>query len=351
MKMIRNAFELKNYNTFGFSVQATHGCEITSVPQLKEAVLYAQLHHLPLIVLGGGSNVVLKNDLNALVLINKIPGITVVSEDDKYVFVKAGSGINWDSFVHYALTNHWYGLENLSIIPGTVGACPIQNVGAYGVEIKDFFHELTAFNLQTKTESVITLEECQFQYRNSIFKNEYRDQYIITSVTFKLNKRPNLNLKDSNLQKELNNKGLTCDISNAATTAITPMDVREAVIAIRTRRLPKVEKIGNAGSFYMNPMIDKNLFSKISAQNNDLLYTCLEENKYKISAGWLIAKCGWQGYVEKNGAVGVFQNNPLVLIHYGCGTADQLLSLSNKIEKSVFDQFGVQLKMEPRLYC
>ncbi|NDH08218.1 MAG: UDP-N-acetylmuramate dehydrogenase [Gammaproteobacteria bacterium] len=338
--MIKQPFNLKDYNTFGFEVLAQAGAIVGSVAELNEAIVAAKLKQLPLMIIGDGSNVVLKNNLPLFAVVMRIPGIEKIDEDMNHVYIRVGAGIEWDELVHYSLHQGWYGLENLSIIPGTVGACPIQNVGAYGVEIKDFFHELTAVEIDSVAEKIFSKEACEFKYRDSIFKNEYRDQYVITSVTFRLNKRPKLNLNDRNLRHELR---------HLAEDEITALHLREAVIAIRTRRLPNPKYIGNAGSFFMNPIIDEALFHDIYAQYEDLVFTLLAHNQYKISAAWLVDKCGWKGYQEN--AVGVFEVNALVLINRGGGTADELLALSHKIQQSVFDTFGVNLKMEPRLYA
>lgn len=338
--IIQQPFNLKNYNTFGFEATATAGAIITSSAELNEALIAAQSLNLSTMIIGDGSNVVLKQHLSVFALVMRIPGIEKIAEDENHVYIRVGAGVEWDQLVEYSLNHSWYGLENLSIIPGTVGACPIQNVGAYGVEIKDFFHELSAVNIAALEGRVFSKEACAFKYRDSIFKNEYRDQYVITSVTFKLNKIPKLNLNDRNLRNEL---------SQFAKAEISPIDLRNAVIAIRTRRLPNLKFIGNAGSFYMNPIVDEALFHDIYGQYQDLVFTPLEQNQYKISAAWLVDKCGWKGYQED--AVGVFDVNALVLINRGGGTADELLALSQKIQQSVFDTFGVQLKMEPRLYA
>ena len=316
------------------------GAIISSAHQLREVVHSAQLNQMPIVVIGGGSNIVLKNNLPGLALIIKILGIEVIADHTEHVYIRVGAGVEWDKLVQYSLNQGWYGLENLSIIPGTVGACPIQNVGAYGVEIKDFFHELTALDTNTLQEKILTNNDCCFQYRDSIFKNEYKDKYIVTSVTFKLSKNPKINLTDLNLRKEL---------EHLSEDKISPEHVRNAVIAIRNRRLPKVEDIGNAGSCFMNPIVEEHLFANVFSQHEDLLFTSLDQNRFKISAGWLIGKCGWKGYKE-NG-VGVYEQNPLILINYDGGTGVQLLALSEKIERSVFTAFGIKLKMEPRLYC
>jgi len=340
--MIKQPFNLRNYNTFGFSVKSMAGVVVFSISQLIEAINYAKLNQLSIIIIGSGSNIVLQNDLSALAIIIKIPGIEIVENGAEHIYVRVGAGVVWDTFVKHTLIQGWYGLENLSIIPGTVGACPIQNVGAYGVEIKDFFHELSALDIITLQEKTFTNNNCCFQYRDSIFKNEYKDKYAITSVTFKLNKNPKINLNDLNLSREL---------SHLQYDEISPETLRNAVITIRNRRLPKIENIGNAGSFFMNPIVEETLFSNIFNQYDDLLFTSLDQNKFKISAGWLIGKCGWKGYKDSDNGVGVYDNNPLVLVNYGSGTGEQLLALSERIEHSVFRTFGIKLKMEPRLYC
>lgn len=337
--MIKQPFNLQPYNTFGFAVTAEAGLLVHSLSELRDAIVYANNKGLQLTTIGGGSNIVLKQHLPGLALIIRIPGIERIQEDDQYVWVRVGAGVDWDDFVQQSLNQGWYGLENLSIIPGTVGACPIQNVGAYGVEIKDFFHELTALEIKTLEEKTLSKSACQFGYRDSIFKNKYRDQYIVTSVTFKLRKSPKINLVDKSLQKELGHLPIE---------TIHPIDLRNAVIAIRNRRLPNVKLIGNAGSFFMNPIIDESLFQDIYGQHQDLIFFPLEQQKYKLSAAWLIDKCGWKGYQDKS--VGVFEINALVLVNRGGGTAEELLALSEKIKQSVYQTFGIQLKMEPRLY-
>jgi UDP-N-acetylmuramate dehydrogenase len=340
--MIEQPFNLKKYNTFGFDIQSRVGTIIDSVGQLKTAVHHAQSNELPIIVIGGGSNIVLKNDLPAFTMIIKIPGIEILQEDAESIDVRVGGGVVWDDFVQHSLENHWYGLENLSIIPGTVGACPIQNVGAYGAEIKRFFHELTAYDLNTREVVHLSNEACGFQYRNSLFKNAYKDRFVITSVTFRLRKIPQINMTDHNLQRAL---------EHLPKEEITPALIRETVIHIRNQKLPRVDLIGNAGSFFTNPIIDASLFSDIHRQFNELIFFPLEDGRYKLSAGWLIEKCGWKGYKEPDEGVGVYDNNALVLVNHGRGTAAQLLDLSEKISESVMHTFGVQLAMEPRLYA
>jgi len=337
--MIKQPFDLKNFNTFGFAAKSPAGALISSLEELHVAIDYAQSKQMPLLIIGGGSNIVLKDNVSGFALVVRIPGVELLKEDSDHVWIRVGAGVEWDEWVQYSLSQKWYGLENLSIIPGTVGACPIQNVGAYGVEINDFFHELTALEIATLKEHVLSKDDCNFSYRDSIFKNEYRDRFIITSVTFKLSKNPIVNLSFQNLRKEL---------AHLPEDKITPEHVRGAVISIRTRRLPDVKQIGNAGSFFMNPIIDESLFHDIYTQYPDLLFTALEHQQYKISAGWLIECCGWKGFQDK--AVGVFEDNPLVLVNRGAGTAAELLELSEKIIQSVYDTFGIRLKMEPRLY-
>ncbi|HBB52753.1 MAG TPA: hypothetical protein DCZ80_02470 [Legionellales bacterium] len=337
--MIKQPFDLKNFNTFGFAAKSPAGAVISSLEELHTAISYAKSKQMPLLTIGGGSNIVLQDDLSRFALVIRIPGIDLLQEESDHVLIRVGAGVEWDELVQYSLNQKWYGLENLSIIPGTVGACPIQNVGAYGVEIKDFFHELTALEISSLKEHVLSKEDCCFSYRDSIFKNEYRDRFIITAVTLKLRKNPIVNLSFPNLRKEL---------THLPEDKITPEDVRHAVISIRTRRLPDVKQIGNAGSFFMNPIVDESLFHDVYKQYPDLLFTALDNQQYKISASWLIERCGWKGFQEK--AVGVFEENPLVLVHRGGGTAGDLLELSKKIIQSVYDTFGITLKMEPRLY-
>ena len=333
------SFNLQPYNTFGFNAQATHGRLIYSDAELINAIKSAQIQNLPLIILGGGSNIVIKNNLNAMVLIIKIPGIKLIKENNEHVYIKIGAGVEWDYVVQYTLQNNWYGLENLSLIPGTVGACPIQNVGAYGVEIKDFFHELEALELANLQSHIFSYDDCKFTYRDSIFKNKYKDQFAITSVTLKLHKTPKINTNYTSLQQALERSEITTP---------SPLQIRKTVIGIRTLRLPNVTTIGNAGSFFTNPIIDKKNYQNLIQQHIDLTANPCDNNHYKISAGWLIAKCGFQGYREHD--VGVYQHNPLVLVNHGNGTSAQLLNLVEKITTSVKEKFAIQLCMEPRLY-
>jgi UDP-N-acetylmuramate dehydrogenase len=332
-------FDLKPYNTFGFAATATAGMIIESVEQLIGAIKTGRTHDLPLVILGGGSNVVIHNIMNAMVLINRIPGIELVREDFEHVYIRVGAGLEWDQVVQYSLAHHWYGLENLSIIPGTAGACPIQNVGAYGVEIKDFFHELEAVDLHTSEIRTFSHSDCKFGYRDSIFKNACKDKFAIVSITLKLNKTPKLNISYSSLRQALH---------PVETASLTPLDVRKAVIEIRTKRLPSVTQIGNVGSFFTNPTIDAAVYHELTEQYDDLTGNAVNNNQYKLSAGWLIAKCGWQAYREDN--IGVYPHNPLVLVNHGAGTSMELLTLAHKITASVREKFAIQLEMEPRIY-
>lgn len=339
MKLLKN-FNLKPYNSFRFDIVARFASMVDNLNDLVDSLQFAKEKKLSVIILGSGSNVILKNDFNGLVIIMLMQEIFISKKIEQHRLVTAGAGVNWDKFVTHTLDNCCYGLENLSYIPGTVGACPIQNVGAYGVEIKDYFQELEAFDRETLKVVRFDSTACEFSYRNSVFKNHLKDRYIILSVTFKLNAEPKVNTNDKNLFKELQYLNQT----------VTPYLIRESVITIRKRRLPDVDVLGNAGSFYINPIIEKSQAQAISDNYPDLISFPLENDKVKLSAGWLIDKCGWRGFEDIKKSVGVYKENPLVLVNLGHATANNIFDLSNKIRQSVFDKFSIQLQIEPLIY-
>lgn len=329
---------LKPYNTFGIDVKTSKFAEADSVESLRNILLQTDISKTPLLVLGGGSNILLMADFPGLVILNQIKGIEIVSENDKTIIVKAGGGERWHQFVLWAVEHNLGGIENLSLIPGSVGAAPIQNIGAYGVELKDSFHSLEALNISTGALQNFTREECKFGYRNSVFKNEHKGKYIITFVMFELKKNPVFNTSYGAIQSELQKSG----IKELSVKAIS-----DAVIAIRRSKLPDPAEIGNAGSFFKNPEIEKSQFDVIKEKHPDIVHYPGADGKIKLAAGWMIEQCGWKGF--RDGDAGCHAKQALVLVNYGKASGEQLYQLALKIRQSVQDKFGVTIEPEVNL--
>lgn len=293
----------------------------------------------PQLILGGGSNILLTKNVEGLVLKIEIGGIEEVKEDVKHIYVRAGAGENWHAFVQYTIQRNWGGLENLSLIPGNVGAAPIQNIGAYGVELKDVFYELEAYDRKEKKIFSFGVNDCQFDYRSSIFKTSGKGRYIILNVTFILHKHPVLNTHYGAIREELKKMDITSP---------TIQDVSRAVIKIRRSKLPDPADIGNAGSFFKNPVIDQKSFLFLSEKYPDIPAYPHEDQSVKLAAGWLIEQCGWKGYRE--GDAGVHKNQALVLVNYGKATGREIYALSEKILESVQKKFGVELEVEVNIF-
>ncbi|MCZ4409412.1 UDP-N-acetylmuramate dehydrogenase [Cryomorphaceae bacterium 1068] len=334
MEILENA-SLKAYNTFGIEVKAAKMVRFSSSADLKEIFKNEELKAMPLLILGGGSNLLLTSDFDGLVLKNEVPGIELVNEDDKHFYVNSGAGENWHEFVMHCIENGWAGLENLSLIPGNVGASPMQNIGAYGVEVKDRFHELEAFNLETLKTEKFDAEACQFGYRESVFKRRLKNKYIIVSVTFRLFKQPQLNTSYGAIQGELNSLGI--HEPNIA-------DVSQAVINIRSSKLPDPKVIGNAGSFFKNPIVTEAVYQRLVEQNPSMPFYPSAEGKFKLAAGWLIEKSGWKGFLREN--YGVHAKQALVLVNHGGATGKEIYDLSTEILEDVKKKFGVELERE-----
>ena len=284
-----------------------------------------------IIIVGGGSNILFTKDFDGIVLLNKILGINKLDEDKNFIKIRVGSGENWDKFVSYCVDNNYYGIENLSLIPGSVGAAPIQNIGAYGVEIKDFIDNVQGYDLEEKEEKIYSRELCCFEYRNSIFKKEKKNKFFITHVEFILNKKPNYILTYK-------------DLNNLNRDKISLKYLRDKVIEIRNSKLPNPEKLGNAGSFFKNPIIKLSLFESIKLEYDDISGHKIGENKIKLSAAWLIEKCGWKGKVLDK--IGVYKKHALVLVNYGEESGNKIKKLSEEISKSVEKKFGIILEEE-----
>jgi len=328
---IQKNISLLPYNSFHLDVKAIELETVKTAEQLQKVLHLKE----PRLILGGGSNILLTKDVDGLVVKIEIGGINEVKEDATHVYVRAGAGENWHEFVQYTMKRNWGGLENLSLIPGNVGAAPIQNIGAYGVELKDVFYELEAYDRKEKKVYAFGVNDCKFDYRDSIFKSARKGRYIILNVTFILNKNPVLNTHYGAIREELKKMGVHSP---------TIQDVSKAVIRIRQSKLPDPAVIGNAGSFFKNPVVDQAKFLSLSEKYGDMPAYPHEDKSVKLAAGWLIEQCGWKGY--RKGDAGVHDKQALVLVNYGKATGREILELSDKILKSVYDKFGILLERE-----
>lgn len=331
---IQENISLKPFNTFGLDKKARFFTSVNSREQLIESLIWSRNRGLEVFILGGGSNILLTQDVNSLVIKIEIAGIEVVDENDDHVWVKVGAGENWHSFVTHAIAQGWAGIENLSLIPGTVGASPMQNIGAYGVEIKDVFHSLRALNRANLEQKEFKKEECKFGYRESVFKNELLGQYIITSVTFQLNKKPEFNIEYGTIQETLQESG---------NEELSIQAISDAVIKIRQSKLPDPKEIGNAGSFFKNPTISIENWETLKESFPNIPGYDVPEGK-KVPAAWLIEQSGWKG--KRFGETGVHAKQPLVLVNYGNSKGNDIKELAENIQASVFEKFGIPLKAE-----
>ena len=331
--MIKANVDIAPYTTFNISARVKSLGIFSSTHELSE--ILEQHPTKEITVLGGGSNVLFTQNYEGLVLVNRIKGIAIVEEDDSSVVVQVGAGENWHEFVLQSISRGWGGIENLSLIPGSVGASPMQNIGAYGVEIKDVFQELTAFNIATGKEKTFDYAACEFGYRESIFKKALKGKYIITSVTYRLNKAHIVNTSYGAIESELENKSITNP---------TIKDVSDAVISIRQSKLPDPKKIGNAGSFFKNPVVSKSALKKIQEIHPDIPSYSLDDDRVKIPAGWLIDTAGWKG--KRFGDYGVHTNQALVLVNYDNAKGQEIYDLSQRILDDVKERFGIHLERE-----
>lgn len=332
---IQENYSLKLYNTFGVDAKADYFVEANNFTDLKKALVFRRQRDLPILFIGGGSNMLFVNDFKGLALKLNLKGIEIVKEDDNHVWVKAQGSENWHQFIQYTLQQNYGGLENLSLIPGNVGTAPIQNIGAYGVEAKDTITEVQVLSLETGDEHIFTNEECKFGYRDSIFKNECKGQFVLVAVTFKLTKHSHV-LKTSYgaIQKELEVQGVTHP---------TIQDVANAVIHIRESKLPDPAQIGNSGSFFKNPVISKEAFDHVITQHPNIVHYPAE-NGVKIAAGWLIEQAGWKG--KRFGDAGVHDKQALVLVNHGNATGKEIYELSENIIQDIHNKFNITLERE-----
>ena len=324
---------LKAYNTFGIDVAAEHLISIESTGELVKTL--AEINQKELLILGGGSNVLFMNDIKGTVLLNKLEGISVVDENEGHVWVKAGGGVNWHEFVLHCIHQNWAGIENLSLIPGSVGAAPMQNIGAYGVETKDVFHELEAIEISTGKIITFSNSDCQFGYRESVFKRALKGQYLISSVIFKLDKKPTFKTSYG---------AITNELENMKVTKLSIQAISNAVINIRRSKLPDPKVTGNAGSFFKNPVVPISLAENIKKEYPEAAAYPVDNNSMKLAAGWLIDKAGWKG--KTYGNYGVHPKQALVLVNYGGATGQNIYDLSTEILADINSKFGVELERE-----
>ncbi|MFT5820012.1 MAG: UDP-N-acetylmuramate dehydrogenase [Crocinitomix sp.] len=333
--MIQTNVNLQPHNTFGLASNAANFANFNSLVELKELLQHNQTAGHELLILGGGSNILLTQDFNGLVLKNDLKGIEIIAEDGNDCLVKANAGENWHDFVLYAIEHNLGGIENLSLIPGSVGASPMQNIGAYGVEIKDVFHELEALNIETLVVEKFDTQQCSFGYRESVFKRTLKGKYVILNMTLRLTKNHQLNTSYGAIEKQL----AEMNIPNP-----TIKNVSDAVITIRQSKLPDPKKIGNSGSFFKNPVIGKVQFDALKAKFPTIAHYPIDENHIKLAAGWLIDNAGWKGKTIDN--YGVHKDQALVLVNYGGAIGRDIYNLSQEILESISSIYGVDLERE-----
>lgn len=330
---IQENISLKHYNTFGIDAKAKLFAAFRDIDELEELVTHNS--KLATLILGGGSNILFTNDYNGLVLKNEIAGIRVVHEEPEYVYVKAGAGENWHSFVLHCINHNLAGVENLSLIPGCVGASPMQNIGAYGVELSSVFLGLEAFHLKEKKLVTFTAADCGFGYRDSVFKNKFKDQFAILNITLRLKKHPVFHTSYGAIEQELEKMGVK-ELSIKA--------ISQAVINIRSSKLPDPGEIGNAGSFFKNPSVSKEKFQDLNSKFPGIIGHENNDGTVKLAAAWLIEQCGWKGY--RKGDAGCHARQALVLVNYGNAKGKEIYDLSEEILQGVKEKFGVTLERE-----
>jgi UDP-N-acetylmuramate dehydrogenase len=327
-------YPLKHYNTFGLDSLARYFFEFTEPDDLP-AFLGSEkyIKELPLLILGGGSNILFINDFKGVILYPKIPGINICAEDRQHIRIEAGAGEVWDDLVKYCVDAGLGGVENLSDIPGSVGAAPVQNIGAYGQEAGNVIELVKGYDLGKHEFLEFNNSECQFAYRESLFKRELKNRFVITSVVFRLDKFPRYNLSYGKVEELVTAMG-----------EVNLQNIRKAVKDIRSSKLPDVNTLGNAGSFFKNPVTDKRTAEEIKSVYSDMPLYPAGEGKVKLAAGWLIEQAGWRG--RRSGNAGVYNKQALVLVNYGTATGQEIYNLSEEISRSVFEKFGIRLDRE-----
>ncbi|MBC7642730.1 MAG: UDP-N-acetylmuramate dehydrogenase [Flavobacterium sp.] len=331
---IQENFSLKKYNTFGIEAKAKEFVAVHSIRDLE--IILIENKFKKKFVLGGGSNMLLTQDIDALVIHINLKGKKIVDQNDDFVWIESQAGENWHELVLWTINQDFGGLENMSLIPGNVGTTPVQNIGAYGTEIKDTFVSCNAINIQNQEIKTFTNADCNFGYRESVFKNELKEQFIITSVIFKLTRRNHkINVSYGDIQKELSDKNIELP---------TLIDVSNAVISIRQSKLPDPKILGNSGSFFKNPILLKSDFEIIQNKFPEMKFYKISDSEVKVPAGWLIEQAGFKG--KRFGEAGIHKNQALVLVNYGNATGQEILDISTNIQQTVFERFGIKIEAE-----
>lgn len=333
--IISTNFALEHLNTFHLPVFTSFFTEVSTIEEVHTLLDQKSLVDLSWLVLGGGSNILFTKNFEGLVIKNNFTGMVKIDEDANHYYVRAGAGEVWHNFVSYCIENSYAGIENLSLIPGSVGAGPIQNIGAYGTELKDIFHELTAVDLKDGSLKKFGVLDCNFDYRNSVFKNKYKNSLLITDVTFRLNKHPVFNTRYGAIEQEL--ERMQVKEKNIRV-------ISEAVCNIRRSKLPDPEILGNCGSFFKNPEIEKDDFISLKVKHPAIIGYPVDGEKVKVAAGWLIEQCGWKG--KRYGNTGSHKDQALVLVNYGGATGAEIVSLASQIQESVKEKFGIEIEAE-----
>ncbi len=336
MSALFSNYSLLSHNTFGFDVRARYAQLIETEEQLSKALADPRTIDLPRLVLGGGSNIVLTRDFDGVVWLITLSGRRLVNESEHAWWVEAGAGENWHKFVEWTLQQGWPGLENLALIPGKVGAAPIQNIGAYGLEISELLASVRVIELATGESRVLDVKDCQFGYRDSFFKQQGRDRFVIVSVTFRLPKK---------WRPRYNYAALANELAKRHIEVPTPQDIFSAVVTVRRTKLPDPAQIGNAGSFFKNPVVERSHFEKLRAREPRLVAYLQTDQRVKLAAGWLIEQCGWKG--QTCGHVGVHAEQALVLTNRGGGSGAEIVELATAIQADVEKRFAVRLEPEP----
>ena len=329
-----NNVSLKNYNTFGINAKAKYFVEFESIMELEKIISSDTFNNNKNFILGGGSNLLFTQDYDGLIIHNKIAGICILEDNETNVIVEVGGGVNWHEFVMWSVNQKLSGIENLALIPGTVGASPMQNIGAYGMEVKDSISKVHAFEIASKELKVFSNKDCNFGYRESIFKEELKNKFIMMKVEFKLSKTALNKTTYGAIEEEL--KCLNLQPS--------PKNIAEAVIGIRSRKLPNPEKIGNSGSFFKNPILKTTNFKELKKQFPEMVGYKISEEETKIAAGWLIDNAGLKGY--RKGDAGVHKNQALVLVNYGNASGQEIINLSKMIQETILKKYGIQIEPE-----
>ena len=333
MAVLRKNFPLKNYNTFGIEANAKYFFEFNTPEEIHDFLSKNDVINIQYLIMGGGSNLLFIEDFNGLIIHPKVQGIKIIEEDEDSVLVRVGANEDWDEFVAWSVENNLTGIENLSLIPGVVGSTPIQNIGAYGVEVREVIDSVETISIENNNKVTFTNAHCEFSYRYSVFKNEYKNQFIITHVNFRFNKQAKFKVHYGSIQKELESYD-----------EVNLKNIREVIIKIRESKLPDHKVLGNAGSFFKNPVVTKKTATALKAKYEDLPVYEVNEMQSKLAAGWMIEQCGWKG--KQIGDAGVHKDQALVIVNLGHAKGHEILQLANDIRKSVLYKFGVQLEME-----